>query len=147
MTRFALSTKIDDSDWDALFYIYYKAFEDAPEIMALYPGGLDPAHRAQNAATFKFVANHDPGQHYLTKITETESNTIISYIAGTIYHGTLGNIDGDFAATPPPVQLPFISDPKDREWWEWYWTTGMMIMRDKGTTCSSYLRPASLYES
>lgn len=132
MPQFALSTEINDEDWDALFAICWQAFEDAPEIRAFYPGGLDPDQRKQNVSKFKAGASsRGPVKGYTAKITDLESGTITSYISGQIYDGPLGNIDGELATPPPPAKLPFISDPKEREWWEWYWNTGRSAMRER----------------
>ena len=50
---FIVSENIEEKDFDPLFVIDYKAFSDAPALLALFPGGLDPSVRAQNVAGFK----------------------------------------------------------------------------------------------
>lgn len=81
MPQFVVSTEINDDDWDALFAICWKAFEDAPEIRAFFPGGLDPDHREQNVSKFKAGASSGgPIEDYFAKVTEIESDTITSYI-------------------------------------------------------------------
>ena len=119
MPSFVLSKDITDADWDPIFAISIKAFQDNPEVLAL-SGGLSPANRAENVAAFKRDVFEGSVERVYAKITEVESGQIISFISARVYRGPKGAIDGDLAKEPPPIEFPGIEDLEDRKFYEWY---------------------------
>lgn len=130
MQKFALSTIIEDKDWDPLYVINWKCFKDLPEIAAFSPGGLDPSRREANIRGFKYGAFGGLIERAYAKITECESGDITSYVSCRVYRGSKGIIDGDLAKPPPPEKLPMVEDLKDREFFEWFWTKDRAEMRE-----------------
>jgi len=97
MPQLNLCTEINDNAYDGekLFLICWKAFEDAPEIRTIYPGGIDPTYRTENVAKFKMGYTCGPVESYIAKVTEIGSNTISSFISGRIHNGPHGIVDGE----------------------------------------------------
>ena len=124
-----ISTTIEDKDWDPLFVVDWKCFRDCPEIVALSPGGLNPDHRDANIEGFKRSVFGGPAERAYAKIFEVHSGDITSFISCRVYRGPKGIIDGDFAKTPPPIQLPQIKDREDRSFYEWYWNSCRETLR------------------
>lgn len=118
-----VSTIIDDKDWDTLFGINWRCFGSTPEIAALSPEGLEPAKRAANVEGFKRGVFGGPIERAYAKISESQSDQIVSYISSRVYRGPKGIIDDPCAEEPPKIQLPFIRDVHDRAFCEWYWNS------------------------
>jgi len=129
-SEFLLSTIIEDEDWDPLFVLQWHCFKDSPQIVALQPGGLDPAAREANILGLKIGVFGGPVERAFAKLTDTRSGDITSFISCRVWRGPLGIIDGEYATPPPPRRLPNIKDEKEREFWEWYWMNFNMAMRE-----------------
>ena len=128
--EFVFSTTIEEKDWDPLFVLQWHAFKDLPQIIAIQPGGLDPAEREANILGLKIGVFGGPVERAYGKLTEARSGNIIAFISCRVWRGPLGIIDGENAASPPAWKIPRIKDENEREFWEWYWTASSMAMRE-----------------
>lgn len=129
MYSFALSTHLSDVDWDPLFVVDMHAFQDNPEVLALSPGGLSPAHREQNVAAFQRSVFGGPIERAYAKITEVTTQEITSFISARVFRGAQGILDGDLPAEPAPIKLPQIEDAEERRFCEAYWNYNRDVLR------------------
>jgi len=121
--KFTLSTEFASEDWYPLFVVFYKAFGNTPPIASMFPGGLDPAYRNEYGSKMKETSVGDGTvERKLAKIIEERTGDIVSYIACTVYDKPLGIADGIDGKPIPPSKFPGITDPKEREFWEWWWS-------------------------
>lgn len=130
MGQFILSDRFGAKDWDLVFVIDWKCFETSPEVAILSPGGLDLTRRAANVSGMKRGVFGGPAERAYAKVSDEISGDIVSFISCRVYRGALGIIDGEFAESPPPTQLPHIEDKKEQEFYEWYWTSNRAAMRE-----------------
>ena len=128
MQQFMISQKFEEGDWDPLFVIDWNCFKSVPEFAVLSPGGLDLDHRAANVRRFKEGVFGGRVERLCAKVLSGEE--IISYVSCRVYRGPSGIIDGDLAQPPPPIELPQIEDPGDREYYEWYWNRSAQVKRE-----------------
>lgn len=128
--EFLLSTVIEDEDWDPIFVFQWHCFKDSPQIVAFSSGGLDLAERDANIRGLKIGVFGGPVERVYAKLSEAQSGDITSFISCRVWRGPLGIIDGEHATPPPPQKLPHLKDEKEREFWEWYWTSAAMKMRE-----------------
>lgn len=118
MSELFLSTQIEEDDYEPIFIFDWECFKVVPEIAALFPGGLDPASREANVNGLKFGVFGGPIERACAKITINDK--IISFISCQVYRGPKGILSTD---PDPPLTLPGISNPEDRAFFEWYWST------------------------
>ena len=129
MPSFFLSPHLSDADWDPLFVVDIHAFQNNPEVLALSPGGLSPAHRERNVAGFQHSVFGGPIERAYAKITEATSQEITSFISARVYRGAQGVVDGDLRAEPAPIKLPQIEDAEERRFYEAYWNSNLAVLR------------------
>ncbi|KAL9619718.1 MAG: hypothetical protein Q9160_005649 [Pyrenula sp. 1 TL-2023] len=93
-----------------------------PKVTSIQPYGLDPAHLPSSIQSFKTIVFGGPAERATTCIRDSSTDRIVSYISCRVYRDEKGVIGGQFAQPPPKMQLPDLTDPTEREYWEWFWT-------------------------
>ena len=112
-----ISETIKDTDYDSLFAIDYKAFSDEPVILALFPGGLDPAARAQNVAGFKSELGIEDPNVKVAKVIDDQNGQICAFCVIRIW-----NENPYFPAKDSNLQFPHVDEDK-RPFVEWVFNT------------------------
>jgi len=125
MGELTLSTQIEEQDYEPMFIFNWKCNKDIPEIAAFFPGGLELASREANVNGFKFGIFSGPIERACAKISL--GGNIISFISCQVYRGSQGVLSTE---PPSPAKFPQIQDPDDRAYFEWYWSTSAMKMRE-----------------
>lgn len=118
MEELNLSTQIVERDYETIFILNWKCSKDTPEIAAFFSGGLELASREDNLNSLKFGVFGGPIERACAKISI--HNDIISYISCRVYRGSQGILSTNQS---PPMKLPRVKNPKDRAFFEWYWST------------------------
>ncbi|MCJ1441833.1 MAG: hypothetical protein MMC23_002325 [Stictis urceolatum] len=122
MSHFILSTTIaNDDEWNSLFVLDWRCFQQIPEIAALTPSGLDYAARSANIQALKASSFSGPTERIYAVLKDPATSEFVAYVTARVYRGAHGIIDGPFGKEPSPLQLPQIADPEDRNFYEWYW--------------------------
>ena len=144
MQQFFLSIEVEEEDWDPLFVVSYKAFEDQPEITALSPGGLSPESRQSNVQRFKKSSFGGADERCYAEIIERRSGDPIAYVSSRVLRVPRKDVDDNPAKRPPPVELPQIKDREEREYYEWYWNAVRAALWDLE---EAKVRPVVLIQS
>ena len=129
MSQFALGTEIMEGEWKALFRVSCEAFKDQPEVLAFSPGGLDSEHRETNVRNFQATVFGGPTERCYAKITDSQSGDPIAFISSRVFRGPMLNA-GEAPRTLSRLEMPYIVDAREREWYEWYWNSVRASMQE-----------------
>ena len=119
-----VSDKIEEQDYDPLFYIQYTAFSNEPAIIGLYPGGLDPSVRAKNVERFRNGMGFTDPQVSAAKVVDDSTGQICAFLVMWLYDKNpfVGRESSD-------IHLPDL-EKKLRPWLEWFFNSKSDRKRD-----------------
>ena len=108
-----LSEQIEEVEYDSLFVIYYTAFSEVAILLAMFPGGLAPSHRAENLVRFKSHLGLEELNTVAAKVIDDRTGDICAFATMRMY-----DKNPFFPGENSEICLPWMGEDK-RAYIEW----------------------------